>query len=78
MLDKAQIFNYLTLISAVCTICFSIWSMMHQYNPIISLVLMSIMLIFSYISRKMNQKENEHVKDEKSFVSDIKIKSEEK
>jgi len=78
MLDRAQIFNYLTLISAICTIGFAMWSMANDYNPVISIILMSVMLIFNYISRKMNRKNNIHTKDEKSIVSNIEIKSEEK
>ncbi|MDD2377048.1 MAG: hypothetical protein PHD15_06710 [Clostridia bacterium] len=77
MLNRAQIFNYLTLISAVCTIYFALWSMSNEYNPIISVILMCVMLIFNYISRKMNRKENIHTKNQKKVVSNIKIKSEE-
>ena len=78
MLSKIQIFNYLTLISAICTICFSIWSIINKFNPIFSVIFMCVMLIFSHISRKMNQKENILAKDEKSIINNIKIKSEEK
>jgi len=78
MLDRAQIFNYLTLILAIGTIFFSILSIANKVNAGISIILMCFMLIFNYISRKMNRKENIHAKDEKSVVSNIEIKSEEK
>ena len=55
MFDKAQIFNYLTLISAICTICFSIWSIINKFNPIFSVILMCVMLILSHISKKINR-----------------------
>jgi Ca2+/Na+ antiporter len=80
MLNRSQIFNYVTLALAIATICFSIWSMVTKFNPIVSVILMCVMLIFSHISKKLNQKENEsiHTVDQESVVSNIKIKSEEK
>ena len=76
MLNRSQIFNYVTLVLAIGTICLAIWSIITKFNPIYSVILMCVMLIVNYISKKENQKENIHAKDQESGVSNIKIKSE--
>jgi|GEM_PF-3100460 len=82
MLNRSQIFNYITLILAIGTICFSVLSIVTKFTPIVSIILMFAMLIFSNISKKSNKKtnkiENIHAKDQVSDASNIKIKAEEK
>lgn len=78
MLNRSQIFNYITLILAICTICSGILSIFNKLSPIFNIVFMCTMLIFNHISRKINEKENIFIKDKKSVFNDIKNKSEEK
>jgi hypothetical protein len=78
MLNRSQIFNYLTLILAVCTILSAILSILNKISPIYGIVLMCIMLIFSHISRKINEEETILTEKQISVLSNVKNKSEEK
>lgn len=78
MLNKSQVFNYITLILAILTILTSIWSIIKNTNPLLSISSMCAMLVFYFISKKINEKEIMLTKNEKEFLSNIKNKSEEK
>lgn len=78
MLNRSQIFNYLTLILAICTICSAILSILNKLNTIYSIIFMCVMLIFSHISRKINEKETIITKEQQTVLSNIKNKAEEK
>lgn len=78
MLNKPQIFNYLTLILSICTICASVWSIITKTSPIIAVVLMICTIIVNSISKKLNKNEVMLTVDDKQILKEIKNKSEEK
>jgi hypothetical protein len=78
MLKKSQMFNYLTLIFAIITICLAVVTIIYKFNSIFSIICMIVTLIFSSTSRKINEKESELTEEERALFSNINKKSEEK
>ena len=74
MLNKSSVFNYLTLILAICTICVAIWTIVTRSNTGFSVILMTFMLISYGISRKFNEDDSKLTKKDEEILNNLKIK----
>lgn len=72
MLNKSSVFNYLTLILAICTICVAIWTIVTRADTGLSIILMIFMLISYSISRKINEDGSKLTKKDEEILSNLK------
>jgi len=72
MLNKSSVFNYLTLILSVCTICVAIWTIVTRTNTGFSVILMILTLISYGVSRKINEDGSKLTKKDEEILNNLK------
>lgn len=76
MYKVQQFFNYLTLILAILTVGFSIYSLIEKKRLTICLILLLLTLLFNEISRIYNKQNMNLTKSDKELLEKLKEEKE--